>query len=118
MKTRWFMILILLLSAASCYYDNAEDLYGSTPCDVSMVTWSVDIQPMIQVQCLSCHQGASPSGGKDFSSYANVKLHLGGAVSRINKPEGDPLIMPPSGPLSNCSLSKMDAWIAAGALEN
>ena len=112
------LALILTLSLASCYYDHADELYGSTPCDVSSVTWTVDIQPMLQAQCVSCHSGASPSGGKDLSTYANVKLYLGGAVSRMNKPLGDPLIMPPSGPLATCILNKLDAWVAAGALEN
>ncbi|NDD50390.1 MAG: hypothetical protein EBZ34_03040 [Flavobacteriia bacterium] len=40
------------------------------------------------------------------------------AAMLSNKPLGDPLIMPPSGPLSTCSLTKLDAWVAAGALEN
>jgi hypothetical protein len=119
MKPALFLTAFALLSVLSgCYYDNAEELYGTTPCDASAVTWTVDIQPMLQANCVSCHSGASPSGGKDLSTYANVKTYLGGAVSRMNKPLGDPLIMPPSGPLSTCSLTKLDAWVAAGALEN
>ena len=119
MKPALFRTAFALLSVLSgCYYDNAEELYGTTPCDASAVTWTVDIQPMLQANCVSCHSGASPSGGKDLSTYANVKTYLGGAVSRMNKPLGDPLIMPPSGPLSTCSLTKLDAWVAAGALEN
>lgn len=104
--------------STACYYDNVEELYGTSPCDASSVTWTMDIQPMLQEQCVSCHSGSSPSGGKDLSTYANVKLYLGGAVSRMNKPLGDPLIMPPSGPLTSCTLTKLDAWVAAGALEN
>jgi len=104
--------------STACYYDNVEELYGTSPCDASTVTWTMDIQPMLQEQCVSCHSGSSPSGGKDLSTYANVKLYLGGVVSRMNKPLGDPLIMPPSGPLTSCTLTKLDAWVAAGALEN
>jgi len=104
--------------STACYYDNVEELYGTSPCDASTVTWTMDIQPMLQEQCVSCHSGSTPSGGKDLSTYANVKLYLGGAVSRMNKPLGDPLIMPPSGPLTSCTLTKLDAWVAAGALEN
>ena len=111
-------LILVIVSVSSCYYDNVEDLYGTSPCDVTAVSWTADIQPMIQQNCVGCHQGASASGGKDLSSYANVKLYLGGVVSRMNKPNGDPLLMPPSGPLSNCTLNQMDAWVAAGAPEN
>ena len=103
---------------SGCYYDNVEDLYGTTPCDASAVTWSADIQPMVQAQCVSCHSGASASAGLDLSTYTQVKASVSALTGRMNKPVGDPLLMPPSGKLSSCSLAKMDAWVAAGAPQN
>ncbi len=111
-----FFLGISLCSA--CYYDNSEELYGTTHCDASQVRWSTDIQPLIQGQCVSCHLGTSAAGGKDLSTYTSVKAALGGMVSIINKPVGDPLLMPPNTKLSTCSLTKMDAWVAAGAPQN
>ncbi len=119
MKPALFLTAFALLSVLSgCYYDNAEELYGTTPCDASAVTWTADIQPMLQANCVSCHSGASASAGLDLSTYTLVKGSIANVTGRMNKPIGDPLIMPPSGRLSTCSLTKLDAWVAAGALEN
>jgi hypothetical protein len=119
MKPALFLTSFALLSALSaCYYDNSEELYGTTPCDASAVTWTADIQPMLQTQCVSCHSGASASAGLDLSTYTLVKGSLSTVTGRMNKPMGDPLVMPPSGPLSTCNLTKLDAWVAAGAPEN
>ena len=118
MKKAILSVLALTSMISACYYDNAEELYGTTPCDASAVTWTSDIQPLLQTQCVSCHSGASASAGKDFSTYTSVKASLNSAVGRMNKPVGDPLLMPPSGKLSTCSLTKMDACVAAGAPQN
>lgn len=111
-------LIIAIATVSSCYYDNVEELYGTSPCDVTAVSWTSDIQPMIQQNCVGCHSGVGASAGLDFSTYMSVKTHSSSLVNRMNKPNGDPLLMPPSGPLSNCTLNQMDAWVAAGAPEN
>lgn len=111
-------LIIAIAAESSCYYDNVEELYGTSPCDVTAVSWTADIQPMIQQNCLGCHSGAGASAGLDLSTYMSVKTHSSSLVNRMNKPNGDPLMMPPSGPLSNCTLNQMDAWVAAGTPEN
>lgn len=109
-----------LLSVSSCYYDNAEQLYGAGGTCDSTATWSADIQPLIQAQCVSCHQGASASGGLDLSTHANVQNSTlnGSLIDRIQRGSGDPLAMPPSGPLSNCNQAKFRVWERGGALPN
>ncbi|MDG1252082.1 MAG: hypothetical protein P8N56_00180 [Schleiferiaceae bacterium] len=118
MKAIVYSALMAFVGLSACYYDHADEVYGNTPCDVSSVTWTNDIEPLIQSQCLSCHQGVSASGGLDLSTYANVKLNLSTMVGRMNKPAGDPMLMPQSGPLANCNLIQMDTWVAQGAPEN
>ncbi|MGA1363617.1 MAG: hypothetical protein ACO31C_01595, partial [Schleiferiaceae bacterium] len=54
-------IATALEMVSSCYYDNAEQLYGTGGTCDSTATWTVDVQPMVQAQCVSCHQGASAS---------------------------------------------------------
>lgn len=111
-------LIAVIVGVSSCYYDNVEELYGTSPCDVTAVSWTADIQPMIQQNCVGCHSGAGASAGLDLSTYTAVKTHSSNLVNRMNKPNGDPLLMPPSGPLSNCTLNQMDAWVASGAPEN
>ena len=121
MKVQVFLLVLLaMLSTSSCYYDNAEQLYGSgASCD-SVATWTIDVQPLIQSQCLSCHQGASASGGLDLSTHSLVQNSVlnGTMLDRINRIAGDPLAMPPGGSLSECSKAKVRVWERAGALPN
>ena len=121
MKVQVFLLVLLaMLSTSSCYYDNAEQLYGSgASCD-SVATWTIDVQPLIQSQCLSCHQGASASGGLDLSTHSLVQNSVlnGSMLDRINRSAGDPLAMPPGGSLSECSKAKVRVWKRAGALPN
>jgi hypothetical protein len=86
----------------------------------STATWTVDVQPLIQAQCVGCHQGAGASGGLDLSSHANVQASAltGSLIDRIQRPAGDPLAMPPSGPLSPCAKAKIRVWERGGALPN
>ena len=113
------MVVWIGLSALSgCYYDNAEDLYGTTPCDATVVTWTADIQPLLQAQCVSCHSGASPSGGKDLSTLCPSKDPSRWRSESSEQACGGSPPHATKRPLSTCSLTKLDAWVAAGALEN
>jgi hypothetical protein len=111
-------LLLGLVAFSSCYYDNEEDLYGGG-CDTSAVKFSTFIQPLLSSQCYSCHSGAAPTGIFDLSSYDNVKTmaldnnRLYAAVTRTTN------WMPNGGAkLDNCTLSKIDAWVKAGAPNN
>jgi hypothetical protein len=105
---------------SSCYYDNAEHLYGTGGTCDSTATWTADIEPMIQVQCVICHQGASASAGLDLSSHAGVQNSTlnGALMDRIQRGSGDPLVMPPGGPMNSCNQAKFRVWERGGALPN
>jgi hypothetical protein len=116
----FLLVLLAMLSTSSCYYDNAEQLYGTgASCD-SVATWTNEIQPLVQAQCVSCHQGTAASGGLDLSTHLSVQNSVlnGSMLDRINRNAGDPLAMPPSGPLSDCNKAKVRVWTRAGALPN
>lgn len=115
-----FSLAAALILASGCYYDNAEQLYGTGGSCDSTATWTVDVQPLIEAQCVGCHQGAGASGGLDLSSHANVQASAltGSLIDRIQRPAGDPLAMPPSGPLSPCAKAKIRVWERGGALPN
>jgi hypothetical protein len=116
----FLLVLLAMLSTSSCYYDNVEQLYGTgASCD-SVATWTNEIQPLVQAQCVSCHQGTAASGGLDLSTHLSVQNSVlnGSIFDRINRNAGDPLAMPPSGPLSDCNKAKVRVWTRAGALPN
>lgn len=110
--TAWF--------AASCYYDNAEELYQNynQTCDTSVVSFAQDVMPIIDNACVSCHGNISPSAGLTLTDYGTITASLQKVEDRINRPNGDPLVMPQSGPMIRCNIDKINAWINQGAMDN
>ena len=37
------------------------------------ITYGNDIRPILQQNCVQCHSGPDPSGGRDFTTYAGVR---------------------------------------------
>jgi hypothetical protein len=115
-----FIFIGIAIMSTACYYDNAEDLYQNFPkdCDVSAVSYSADVQPIIDQSCLSCHGPIAPQAGLDLSTHASLSASKEKVRNRINKPIGDPLVMPQGGPMIKCNIDKINAWIDQGALNN
>ncbi len=89
-------------------------------CDTVNVSFSADVQPVIQSNCQGCHSGSFPSGGIDLSNYTNIANtantgQLYGAIAHL--PGFSP--MPQNQPqLSACTIKQIKAWIDEGALNN
>ena len=103
----------------SCYYDKAELVYPQVAaCDTVNMTYTKDVQSIIQSRCYSCHAGtASGSFGINLDSYNDLKTYAtnGELLHRITTNDPSEL-MPKGGPkLSNCEISKINAWIQKGS---
>lgn len=96
-----------------------------TECDtINPISFSEQVWPIIQNNCLGCHSAASPSGGVDLSNYAQVKYY---SETLVN---GTPILlgsilqlqgfspMPPSGALTTCQTRTVELWIEQGLLDN
>ncbi|MBN8684968.1 MAG: hypothetical protein J0L99_20140 [Chitinophagales bacterium] len=123
MKKILFPAITLALLAATvlptaCYYDNETDLYGGTAtCDTVNQRYSVEVQQIMAANCLSCHNGPGGAAAIPMETHALLKEFAtnGTLIDRIND-SGSP--MPPSGLMSACDRSKMEAWVKAGAPNN
>jgi len=56
------LILLIVSSIESCYYDKKEDLYTST-CNTTGMTYNKDIVNLVNSSCAGCHSGWAPSAG-------------------------------------------------------
>jgi len=117
MKVKLFF-LMLAIAITGCYYDNEEELYN---CSVNDTRFSTTIGSILtSYGCKGCHGGAVPSGGINFETHAGVKAmadngKLYGAIT--HSPGFEP--MPQGGTkMSGCDISKVKAWIDAGAPNN
>jgi len=111
------MFLLVLLS--SCYYDKEEALYpawpGSEVCDTaSAPTFSVNIQPIINKECTSCHSSSSPSAGLSLVTYENVTAAVNNNHLMEHVTESGYSVMPQSGKMSDCKIAVLQRWVTNG----
>jgi len=112
--------LMIILFTSSCYYDNEDDLYpfdSSTSCDTLNMTYSSNIKPIIDNNCVSCHQTSNPSGGVLLDSYEQVVIHVdnGRLIGAVNHDPGFSPMPQGGNKLSDCNLNKIRAWINDGS---
>jgi uncharacterized membrane protein len=120
MKQFFFSVLaftlLTIFASTSCYYDNEAEQYGVTTCDTVAISFSQDIQPIINASCVSCHAPGKEQESTPFTTYEEIKLYSDGAI--VERITGIGGIMPPSGAISSCNQLKIQAWVNAGALNN
>ncbi len=112
--------LLLLSGTTGCFYDVESELYPASDCSQTTSGFTAYVEPLVASQCAGCHGGASPDAGLALENYPQIRdAALSGQLeNRINRTAGDPLLMPPNGPLSNCNIEAIQSWIADGAPEN
>jgi hypothetical protein len=118
MKMRSTILMMLALGLVGCYYDKEEVLYPNSFCDVTNVTWSGTIQPLVQSRCAT--PGCHVVGGQlpDLSTYSAFKAQVDLGRVQARAIQGTPSFMPPSGKMPNCNIQQLQTWISAGALNN
>ena len=96
-----------------------------TSCDTtSTISFSQQVQVLIQNNCVGCHNPNNTSGGVDLSSHTQIKYYsqtlrngtpiIVGALRHISgfRP------MPPSGILNTCQIRTIELWINQGLQNN
>ncbi len=115
-------VLVVVVGATGCYYDNSEDLYPANTggaCDTAGVTYTAQLKQVVDNQCATsdCHAALLPSGW-DLSNYEGLKqcAMSGTLIPSIEHTSNNP--MPKDGTkLDACTISKFKAWINAGMPE-
>ena len=119
------MILTLSLMATSCYYDEMPPVVEIVIPDV--VSYSKDIQPLWNQDCISCHKTGSvaPDLSQANSHLALTKNNKyvipGNATASILYKSliGDgAALMPTAGKWSDSKIALVTKWINDGALNN
>jgi uncharacterized membrane protein len=117
----WLVCLTTVFT--SCYYDSEEELYpgtGGGVCDTSNITFSGTIQPILTSNCNQCHSSSIASGGVITDSYQALLPHIQSGIFRkaVNHEPGASPMPQNAQKLPACELSKINAWINAGAPNN
>ncbi len=117
---------IFLLFLFSCSKSNETELQGpsqgvtATGCNTANMKFSAEIAPILQANCVSCHNTAGASAGINTETYSGVKVIadnglLIGTITHASgfspMPQGKPK-------LPECDINKIRAWIAQGTTNN
>lgn len=120
------LLITFIASFTGCYYDNEERLYPqvSSGCDLSNVTYSASVVPILQASCLSCHSNSAVSrgdgGGIKLENYSDVKTlaNNGKLMGAVNHATGYSAMPLGGGKLTACEISTLQTWIDSGTLNN
>lgn len=116
------LVLVFGVFLSSCYYDSNEELYprSSNGCDTAAISYSKHVAPVMVANCVSCHNAGLKQGGVQLDNYAGVKATVDNArlLGSIRWQSGF-VAMPQGGSqLSQCNITKIQAWINANMPNN
>ena len=126
-KNHRFSALLLFVALAAIFYTSCVKDSARLPatlsqsfCDTTDTKFSTVILPMMQTHCATtnaCHDGSPGAlGPLDLTKYDDVKLFydFGTLKSRVI----DLKDMPPSAPLPDSLIKKLQCWMGKGAKNN
>ncbi len=99
--------------------DGAQNTACQDSCNTYQVTYQNQISHIMSSYCTSCHGASAPQAGLILETYSQVANAVNNAnlQPRVNHQSGFPG-MPTGGPMPQCEIDKINAWIQAGMPEN
>jgi mono/diheme cytochrome c family protein len=110
------LVLVLALTVMSCSGGSDDPATppaggGST---VINPTYTANIKLIIDGNCISCHGPGGENSSVPLLTYTQVSAKASEIKIRIEKPVGDPMVMPKGGKLSQTNIDLINKWIANG----
>jgi mono/diheme cytochrome c family protein len=110
------LAVFTILQFNSCTHQ-PDDVPNPDPdpqnCDTSNVTYNGIVYPILQDNCISCHSGAAPQGGLDFTDYSQVAFVAeNGALLGAIRHQTGYTPMPQNGnKLDDCKIRQIEIWV-------
>ena len=98
----------------------APNLICDNGCDTALVTFSQVVFPILDNQCIGCHNDARADGNVNLANYSEIKKYVDdGSLYGSITHTGGYIAMPPSLiKMSDCNIDKIRIWIENGAIED
>lgn len=114
MKVSLFIIVLTLTALFSCTREKVTPI--DQQCNTT-ISFANDVMPIMQANCIGCHEPGNASGGYDLSSYTAISANATAVLGSM-KASGYQL-MPQGGPaLEDSTIQKIACWIQQGKLDN
>ncbi|MFZ9661112.1 MAG: c-type cytochrome [Chitinophagaceae bacterium] len=116
------LIVSILFSISSCYYDKEELIYG-LPGDCptkTTVSYANNVVPLFQQKCYGCHASGNGSGGISMGTYDKdmALAKTGKLYGSIAHSSGYSAMPQGASKLSTCQIATVKAWIDANYPNN
>jgi len=112
-----FLVTLLVFSCKK----NEPDLLTNTCATAtkSVISYSKDVYPIIQQNCLSCHDAKNHSGGIVIENFVQISesAKIGELMNSIAPASGYPS-MPKGSKLTDCQIAAIQNWINQGINNN
>ncbi len=88
-------------------------------CDTTNVTFSKTVMPILEANCVGCHSGPAATAGVNLSNYDGLKRVVSSNrfPNVLTGASGAPQ-MPPGSRLSACDITRIQAWVRKGAVND
>tara|TARA_B100000989_G_scaffold166613_1_gene124564 strand:- start:4148 stop:4501 length:354 start_codon:yes stop_codon:yes gene_type:complete len=117
MKTNYIFVFYLLFFG-SCTYNTIE--IGT--CDDNTISFSANILPIFEENCMSCHSNGNNNGGLIFNDYNSIVYSIESILYTIQLDEDEYLSMPPTwagySKMSQNSINQINTWNEEGLCNN
>ena len=119
-KLKFVIVLFLIIFFGSCYYDVEEELYQTIECSTADMSYQSDILPILENNCLQCHDAASNFGGITLEGFDQLKTYVNNnqLIGVIKHEAGFSPMPKNAAKLLDCEIEKIEAWITDGAPNN
>ena len=102
------VIIILFILFQGCEKNVGESIDDEkTDCSQVQSYFTESVLPVLELNCIGCHSGTSPSAGLLLTNYSEVSPSsvVGSVLDRINRDEGQSGLMPPYSKMSEEHIS-------------
>lgn len=102
-------LILILLNTSSCKKDKTPVIDENC---TDTISFSQQIQPMMDNYCISCHQSQAPV----FTDHTSISAN---ASAILNSLRGTTQLMPLGGPaLDDSLINQFNCWLSQGRLNN
>lgn len=120
MKTSLYSI-VAITALYSCSFAllscTREKVTPIDPTCTSTISFSNEVMPIIQANCIGCHDQGNASGGYDLSSYASISTNANAVVGSM-KGSGYQFMPQGGTPIPDSLIQKINCWIQQGKQDN
>ncbi|MBN2805504.1 MAG: cytochrome c [Prolixibacteraceae bacterium] len=124
-RSKFFPIILVVLTVSltpRCTYHNVEDQFEPevAACDTTEVSYATQLAPLLQANCVSCHNSNNPSGGMVLNTYEGLKqaANSNRLLGALKHETGFSPMPQGAASLTDCDIAQFEAWISQGLKNN